>query len=125
MEDLDWVVCYQSRIGPLAWIGPATGEEVARAAADGVPVVMVPIAFVSEHSETLVELDVEYARQARELGVPLYVRVPAVGTDAGFIEGLANLARRARGADAALCSGEGGRLCPAACRRCAYAVSLD
>ena len=125
IEDLDWVVCYQSRIGPLAWIGPATGEEVARAAADGVPVVMVPIAFVSEHSETLVELDVEYARQARELGVPLYVRVPAVGTDAGFIEGLASLARRARGADAALCSGEGGRLCPAACRRCAYAVSLD
>ncbi|MBM3566927.1 MAG: ferrochelatase, partial [Alphaproteobacteria bacterium] len=54
----DWVVCYQSRVGPLEWIGPSTESEIARAGRDGVPVVVAPIAFVSEHSETLVELDV-------------------------------------------------------------------
>jgi hypothetical protein len=59
---LDWVVCYQSRVGPLAWIGPATDAEIRRAGAGGVPLVVAPISFVSEHSETLVELDLEYRR---------------------------------------------------------------
>ncbi|MBM3561079.1 MAG: ferrochelatase, partial [Alphaproteobacteria bacterium] len=53
---VDWRICYQSRVGPLEWIGPATDDEVRRAGADGVPVVVVPVAFVSEHVETLVEL---------------------------------------------------------------------
>ena len=61
---LDWLVCYQSRVGPLEWIGPATDAEIRRAGADGVPLVVAPIAFVSEHSETLVELDLDYRRIA-------------------------------------------------------------
>ncbi|MBF0393999.1 MAG: ferrochelatase, partial [Alphaproteobacteria bacterium] len=61
---LDWLVCYQSRVGPLEWIGPATDDEIRRAGADKVGLVVVPIAFVSEHSETLVELDIEYAELA-------------------------------------------------------------
>ena len=50
-------VCYQSRVGPLAWIGPSVEEELRRAGRDRVGVIVVPISFVSEHSETLVELD--------------------------------------------------------------------
>lgn len=92
----DWVVCYQSRVGPLEWIGPSLGDELKRAARDGVGVVVVPIAFVSEHSETLVELDIEYREKAVELGVPFYVRVPAVGTHPRFIEGLAGLVESAK-----------------------------
>ena len=70
IEGLDWTVCYQSRVGPLEWIGPSTDDEIERAGKDGVPVIVVPIAFVSEHSETLVELDIEYKELAEEAGVP-------------------------------------------------------
>ena len=93
--DLDWVVCYQSRVGPLQWIGPSTEDEIARAANDGVPVVIVPIAFVSEHSETLVELDIEYRELADQLGVCAYHRVATVGMEARFIGGLKNCVDRA------------------------------
>jgi ferrochelatase len=94
-KDLDWRVCFQSRVGPLAWIGPATDEEIRRAGAEDKGVVVVPIAFVSEHSETLVELDMDYAKLAREAGVPDYLRVPTVGAHAKFIEGMAVLVERA------------------------------
>ena len=60
MPDLDCVVCYQSRATPQKWLGPSTEAEIDRAAHDKVALLVVPIAFVSEHSETLVELDVEY-----------------------------------------------------------------
>lgn len=88
---LDWVVCYQSRVGPLAWLGPTTDEEIRRAGREGVAVVVAPISFVSEHSETLVELDRDYRRLAAAEGVPAFHRVPAVGTDRRFIAALAAL----------------------------------
>jgi ferrochelatase len=94
-EGLDWSICYQSRVGPLKWIGPSTQEEIARAGADKVAAVVYPLSFVSEHSETLVELDIEYRHLASQKGVPTYVRVPAVGTHPLFIEGLAKLVRDA------------------------------
>ena len=112
IPDLDWTVCYQSRVGPLDWIGPSTDAEIRRAGADGVPVVVCPIAFVSEHSETLVELDIEYRHLAAQAGVPQYVRVPTVGCDPLFIEGLARLVREARARDPGICSGARRRLCP-------------
>ena len=85
------VNCYQSRVGPLKWIGPSTTDELDRAGRDGVPVVLVPIAFVSEHSETLVELDIEYAHHAKEHGVTHYARVPTLSVDAAFIRALADI----------------------------------
>ena len=115
---LDWAVCYQSKVGPLVWTGPALDEELARAARDRVPVVVNPVAFVSEHSETLVELDIEYREMAERLGVPAYVRVPAVGTADAFIGGLAAVVEAAREQKTGLCSGAGGRLCPARFGRC-------
>jgi ferrochelatase len=112
------IVCYQSKVGPLEWIGPATDAEIERAGRDGVAVVVVPIAFVSEHSETLVELDIEYRKLAEGCGVPSYARVATVGTEPRFIAGLAGLVRRALEGPAGLDSGSGGRLCPAACGGC-------
>jgi ferrochelatase len=112
----DWTVCYQSRVGPLKWIEPSTDAEIRRAGADGKGVVVVPISFVSEHSETLVELDMEYAKLAREAGVRDYLRVPTVGTRAEFISGLAELVRQSLVQSQAA----GGRLCPAAHGLCLY-----
>lgn len=89
-----WLNTYQSRVGPLKWIGPATDDEIRRAGEDRVLVVVAPIAFVSEHSETLVELDVDYAHLARTSGVPFYGRAPTVGTHPAFIAGLADLVRQ-------------------------------
>ena len=110
--DLDWTVCYQSRVGPLEWIGPSTDAEIARAGSEGKPVIVVPIAFVSEHSETLVELDIEYRRLAGEKGVPRYIRVATVDARPAFIQGLAGLVRAALAGERACCSQDGGRLCP-------------
>lgn len=115
---LDWRVCYQSRVGSLKWIEPATDEEIKRAGAEGLAVVMAPIAFVSEHSETLVELDIEYAKLASECGVMNYMRPPTVGTHPDFIEGLAKLVREAAGREGTKPAG-GARLCPAKCGQCA------
>jgi ferrochelatase len=86
----DWDLCYQSRVGPLKWLGPSTPDAIEQAARDGVGAVVAPIAFVSEHIETLVELDIEYAELAHELGVSPWLRVPAVGIAAPFIGGLAD-----------------------------------
>jgi ferrochelatase len=119
--DLDWTVCYQSRVGPLEWIGPSTEDELKRAGADRVPVVVVPIAFVSEHSETLVELDIEYRHRAESVGVPAYVRVPALGVAAEFIDGLARLAEGAIQAAPGACWSPHGRACPENFGRCAFA----
>jgi protoporphyrin/coproporphyrin ferrochelatase len=88
---IDWRICYQSRVGPLEWIGPSTEEEIHNAGNDGKGVVVVPIAFVSEHSETLVELDIDYRRLASECGVPRYERTPTPGSQPAFIAGLARL----------------------------------
>lgn len=92
---VDWSVCYQSRVGPLKWIGPSTDAEIKRAGNDGCAVALYPLSFVSEHSETLVELDIEYRHLAEASGVPKYVRIPTVGTHPHFIHGLANLVRAA------------------------------
>ncbi|MFN3076779.1 MAG: ferrochelatase [Alphaproteobacteria bacterium] len=117
--ELDWTVCYQSRVGRQEWIGPSTEDELKRAGRDGVPVVVVPIAFVSEHSETLVELDIEYRRLAGDHGVPWYVRVPTVTTDPRFIEALAELAQAARIEDEPGPGHDhGARSCPTECIRC-------
>jgi ferrochelatase len=110
---LDWTICYQSRVGPLEWIGPSTDAEIARAGTEGKSVVVVPIAFVSEHSETLVELDIEYRRLAEEKGVPGYLRVATVDAGAAFIEGLAELVHATLAVERPCCSQDGGRLCPA------------
>lgn len=109
--DIDAVVCYQSRATPVKWIGPSTDAEIERAGRDGVAVLVVPIAFVSDHSETLVELDIEYRHLAEKSGVKGYFRVPVQNADPGFIAALAGLVRRTVAAGPGQCSHAGGRVC--------------
>jgi protoporphyrin/coproporphyrin ferrochelatase len=116
---LDNVVCYQSRVGPLKWLEPATDAEIRRAGKDGIGVIIAPVAFVSEHSETLVELDMEYRHLAESVGVPRYVRVPTVGTASDFVAGLARLVQNAPQPGPAPSGGR--RLCPREFGRCACA----
>jgi len=121
LEGLDHAICYQSRVTPQKWIGPSTEEALAQAAKDGVAVLVCPIAFVSEHSETLVELDVEYGELAHKLGLPGYFRVPAQNSDPAFIEALADLVRRVREGERRLCSFAGARQCPKPYADCPHA----
>ncbi len=87
----DAVLAYQSRVGRSAWLSPATKDEVTRAAQEKRPVVLVPIVFVCEHVETLVELAQDYALRGLKAGAPFVGVVPTVGTAPRFIEGLAAL----------------------------------
>jgi ferrochelatase len=118
---VDHVLCYQSRVGPLKWLGPSTPEGIEQAATDGVGVIVVPIAFVSEHIETLVELDIEYRELAHEKGVAPYLRTPTASLAAPFIAQLAEavtgvLGRPAEGPATAPC----GRGCKADWKACPY-----
>jgi protoporphyrin/coproporphyrin ferrochelatase len=118
LPGLDSRLCFQSRVGPLKWIGPSIDEEIRRAGAEGTGLLIVPVAFVSEHSETLVELDVEFRHLAGEVGVPTYLRAPTVGTDENFIGALASLVKEAFARPASIMSGAGQRLCPAQLGKC-------
>ena len=107
IEVADRVVCYQSRVGRLKWIEPYTEDEIRRAGAAGLALLVVPIAFVSEHSETLVELDIEYAELARESGVPAYWRASTVLCASEFVAGLAHLVEtRMRQSEVGVCRGD-------------------
>jgi len=95
LDPTQWVIAYQSRVGPLKWVGPSTDEMITQYAKEGRPIVVVPVAFVSEHSETLVELDIEYRHLAMSHGAATFVRAPTVATHPAFISGLARLAQHA------------------------------
>jgi ferrochelatase len=118
LPDIDWRICYQSRATPQQWLKPSAETEIERAAHDKVALLVVPIAFVSEHSETLVELDVEYRELAHRLGVPGYFRVPTPNADPGFIGALAELVRHVLAQGPGLCTRPGGAACPAAHTAC-------
>ncbi|MDB9738769.1 ferrochelatase [Candidatus Pelagibacter sp.] len=90
-ENLDWILSYQSRVGPLKWIGPSTETIIIENSKIGKHIVLVPIAFVSEHSETLVELDIEYREIADANGCKNYTRVPALGINEDFIKAMSEL----------------------------------
>jgi ferrochelatase len=78
-------------VGPLKWIGPSTDEEIIKYAKEKKGIVIVPVAFVSEHSETLVELDIEYKKLAEKNGCSFYKRVPALGIEENFIKALTEI----------------------------------
>ena len=91
IKNLDWILSYQSRVGPLKWIGPSTEDIIVENSKLGKRIVLVPIAFVSEHSETLVELDIEYKELADKNGCKNYLRVPALGKNENYIKAMSNL----------------------------------
>lgn len=113
-------VCYQSRVGPLKWIGPATEEEIEKAAEEGFHILISPIAFVSEHIETLVELGEEYRLVAEKHGARGYTRVEALGTHPSFIESLSGEVMAALEMTSSMRSCRDGRLCPAGMSGCPH-----
>jgi ferrochelatase len=91
------VLCFQSRSGPVEWLEPSTPDMLRESADRGCRnVLMVPISFVSDHVETLYEIDILYRNQARELGIRLE-RTESLNTNPRFIKGLANLVLAACG----------------------------
>lgn len=93
----DYTLAYQSRVGPVEWLQPYTDEALEELAEKGIKeLAVVPISFVSEHIETLEEIDMEYREIAEEAGIETFARVPAPDTDPTFIQALANLVLQAR-----------------------------
>jgi ferrochelatase len=91
-----YTLAYQSRVGPVEWLKPYTDDALHELGAAGVKdLVVVPISFVSEHIETLEEIDIEYREIATEAGITNFRRVPALDTTPSFIHGLANLVQQA------------------------------
>jgi len=85
---------FQSKVGPVRWLEPSTEDTLRRLAGEGhEQILTVPISFVSEHIETLYELDIQYQALAREVGIPHFRRVPALNCHRAFIRGLAELVR--------------------------------
>jgi ferrochelatase len=117
-ELADWKVCFQSRVGRLKWLEPSTDDEIRRAGADGKGVLIAPIAFVSEHVETLVELDHEYAELARQVGCAPYLRARTPGVREPFIESLVAATLDSLGRDGGA-RPFGPWMCPAGWSECA------
>jgi ferrochelatase len=111
LRESDWKTAFQSRVGPLEWVGPSTDDVIVQAAENDRAIVVVPVAFVSEHSETLVELDIEYRHLADARQAPAYIRVPTVGAQPDFIVGLSRLVRQALGKPEAVQDGMGQHFC--------------
>jgi ferrochelatase len=87
-------VCYQSKVGASKWLSPSMHETVKRMAAEGRKhLLVVPISFVSDHVETLHEIDIEHREQARELGITDYRMVPGLNDTPSFISALGGLVR--------------------------------
>lgn len=111
-DEWETITCYQSRVGPLKWIGPPTEDEIEKASKAGRNILIAPIAFVSEHIETLVELGEEYREVAEEHGAASYTPVAALGVHPTFIELLSELTQDTLASDETLRSCVGGRICP-------------
>lgn len=94
-EKIDFAICYQSKVGPLQWTSPSLEHEIRKAALDKKIPVIIPIAFVSDHSETLVELDIDYRNLATDLGIKNYLRIPSLNLDGHFIKSLAEICKSA------------------------------
>jgi len=85
-------LAFQSKIGPVRWLGPSTNDVIVELGRQGIDqVLVVPVSFVSEHIETLYELDIQYRKVASDAGISVFRRVPALNCDPTFIRGLREL----------------------------------
>jgi ferrochelatase len=93
--DLPFSLAFQSKVGPVKWLGPPTTEALDRLAGRGVrKVLIVPVSFVSDHIETLQEIDIQYRDRALQAGITEFFRAPSLNVHPRFIEALANIALR-------------------------------
>ena len=119
MSNLDYKICYQSKVGPLEWTSPSLDIEISRASIDKKAVIIVPIAFVSDHSETLVELDCEYKEIAHKKNIPFYHRVPALNLDGYFIKALFEICKKTSETNVVCNGGDYGvKICPKNFSKC-------
>jgi ferrochelatase len=103
MQNINYIIAYQSKVGLMQWLKPNTKDVIIETCKNNTDIVIVPIAFVSEHSETLVELDIEYADLARSYGRKYY-RVSALGASKHFMNSLADIIKSASNkADGCVC----------------------
>jgi ferrochelatase len=94
-EDLDYHLAFQSRAGPVKWLEPSTGEMLRNLAVVGCEnLLVIPLSFVSDHIETLYEIDIQYKEEARALGIVNFRRTPSLNESSYFIECLADLVLR-------------------------------
>ncbi len=92
--DMDYHLAFQSRAGPVKWLEPSTEEMLKRLGETGCEnLLVVPLSFVSDHIETLYEIDVQYAAEAKALGIANFQRIPSLNDSPRFIECLADLVR--------------------------------
>ncbi|HQT47801.1 MAG TPA: ferrochelatase [Acidocella sp.] len=117
-REIEHQICYQSRATPQKWLSPSTVEAIEQAGVDQIAVLLVPIAFVSDHIETLVELDIENRELAAHHKVPAYFRARVANDDPAFIGALAALVRRSN--SPGLCSHLAGRACGAIHKNCPW-----
>lgn len=104
-------LAYQSRVGPVEWLKPYTDESIVHLAQQGTKALLaVPVSFVSEHIETLEEIDVEYRDLALDCGIQEWGRVPALDTDPTFINDLAQAVMEALPSVDAMSPGPAGRV---------------
>jgi protoporphyrin/coproporphyrin ferrochelatase len=115
---VEYQVCYQSRATPQQWLTPSTIDAIIQAGLDRVAVMLVPIAFVSDHIETLVELDIENRELSVHHQLPGYFRARVPNADPDFILALAGLAHRALGRGNGVFSFAGGRVCGQSHKSC-------
>ncbi|MCC8399687.1 MAG: ferrochelatase [Rickettsia endosymbiont of Platyusa sonomae] len=115
IDNLDYKITYQSRVGPVEWLKPNTEDEIEIAGKENKPLIIVPIAFVSEHVETLVELDIEYRKIADKYGIE-YIRTPTMGVNELFINSLtkmiSNLIDCGEETKNLICSSINKKICP-------------
>lgn len=118
IKDLDYKITYQSKVTPVKWLEPDTEKEISKAVQEKLGLIVVPIAFVSEHSETLVELDIEYREIADKKNIE-YHRVPALGVEKNYIKGLADLIESfSKDEKSLVTSNKMSRICPSNFDKC-------
>ncbi len=117
---IDFQICYQSKVGPLEWTKPSLDHEIRRAALDKKNAIIIPVAFVSDHVETLVELDIEYKKLAADLGIVKFLRVPALNIDGNFIKSLTEICKNANSDNEheTFCGKDLKRICPSNFKFC-------
>src|SRR5690349_8325488 len=92
------LLCYQSRVGPAKWLQPALTKTIERLGHEGVKeMLVVPISFVTEHIETLHEINIEAREEAEKVGIGTFRMMPAVGDSPFFIAALKDLVLKAAG----------------------------
>jgi protoporphyrin/coproporphyrin ferrochelatase len=90
-------LCFQSKASPVKWLEPSTMQTITRLAGEGRKnLLMVPLSFVSDHIETLYEIDIEYAEEAKALGIERFARSASLNSSPLFLECLADLVRTAQ-----------------------------